>query len=278
MMVWLDANSNKRESPNENFARELFELFTLGEGRYSERDIKAAARAFTGWRVDRMDQFTIAPRLHDDGPKVLFGQTGNFGGEDVIRLATARPDCARFIAAKVWSHFARPTGADDPIVTQLANVFAPDLDIRALLRAVFLHPEFQSPATRAGLVKQPIEYVAGALRALGRPAKGADLLHTMRLLGQEPFRPPSVGGWPANGFWLSTASSLGRLRFADTLTRHVDLSPIASVAPPDRPAAAARLLSLESWGPATTQALREVAEDPRALLTLALVAPEYVLA
>ena len=279
MMVWLDSNSNQRASPNENFARELFELFTLGEGNYSETDVKAAARAFTGWRVSpRTQHFAFAPRLHDDDPKALFGETRSFGGEDVVRLATAQPACARFVTAKVWSHFCRPAGPDDPIVTELTEAFAPDLDMRALLRAIFLHPEFDSPATRTGLVKQPIEWVAGALRALGRGADGIDLLRALRRLGQEPLLPPSVGGWPANGYWLSTASSLGRVRFAESLVRDADVTPVSSVSREARPAAAARLLSVDAWGPTTTRALQQVAHEPRSLLTLALVAPEYVLA
>jgi uncharacterized protein (DUF1800 family) len=280
MMVWLDSNSNRRESPNENFARELFELFTVGVGNYAESDIKAAARAFTGWRVSpRTQQFAFAPRLHDGDSKVLFGATRSFGGEDVVHLLATRPACVRFITAKVWSHFGRPAAApDDRLLAELAEVFAPELDMRALLRAIFLHPEFNSPATRTGLVKQPIEYVAGALRALGQRAEGTDLLRALRLLGQEPFVPPSVGGWPANGYWLSTASSLGRVQFAEAAARDADLTPVSSVSPKARPAAAAHLLSVEGWGPTTTNALQQVADEPRSLLTLALVAPEYVLA
>jgi uncharacterized protein (DUF1800 family) len=279
MMMWLDSNSNKRERPNENFARELFELFTVGEGNYAEADIKAAARAFTGWRVSpRTQQFAFAPRLHDGDPKALFGETSSFGGEDVVRLLTTRAACARFITAKVWSHFGRPVTPDDPLVDELSDVFAPDLDMRALLHAIFLHPEFDSPATRTGLVKQPIEYVAGALRALGQRAEGIDVVRALRLLGQEPFLPPSVGGWPDNGYWLSTASSLGRVRFAEAAARDADLTPVSSVPPRARPAAVAHLLSIDAWSPTTTQALQQVADEPRSLLTLALVAPEYVLA
>ena len=279
MMVWLDSNSNQRESPNENFARELFELFTLGEGNYAEADVKAAARAFTGWRVSpRTQNFAFAPRLHDGDAKLLFGEVGTFGGEDVVRLVTSRPECARFITARVWSHFARPVTPDDPIVTELSDAFTPELDVRALLRAIFLHPEFDSPATRTGLVKQPIEYVAGVLRALGRRAEGIDLLRALRQLGQEPFLPPSVGGWPANGYWISTASSLARMRFAEAQARDADLTPVSSVSPRARPAAVAHLLSVDGWGPTTTSALQQVAAEPRSLLTLALVAPEYVLA
>jgi len=279
MMVWLDSNSNKRESPNENFARELFELFTLGAGNYSEADVKAAARAFTGWRVSpRTQQFAFAPRLHDGDAKVLFGETGSFGGEDVVRLVTGRPECARFVTAQLWSHFARPVTPDDPLVAELTDAFTPELDVRALLRAMFLHPEFDSASTRTGLVKQPIEYVAGALRALRRRAEGVDLLRALRQLGQEPFVPPSVGGWPANGYWISTASSLGRMRFAEAVARDADLTPVASVSRRARPEAVAHLLSVDGWGATTTRALEKVADEPRSLLTLALVAPEYVLA
>src|SRR5439155_4213078 len=154
MMVWLDSNSNKRESPNENFARELFELFTLGAGNYSEADVKAAARAFTGWRVSpRTQQFAFAPRLHDGDAKVLFGETGSFGGDDVVRLVTGRPECARFVTAQLWSHFARPVTPDDPLVAELTDAFTPELDVRALLRDMFLHPEFDSASTRTALVK-----------------------------------------------------------------------------------------------------------------------------
>jgi len=279
MMVWLDSNSNKRERPNENFAREFFELFTLGEGNYTEADVKAAARAFTGWRVSpRTQEFAFAPRLHDGDEKVLFGATGSFDGDDVVRLVTARPACARFVTARLWSRFARPVAPDDPLVTDLADAFTPELDVRALLRAIFLHPEFDSPATRTGLVKQPIEYVAGALRALGRRAESIDLLRALRQLGQEPFLPPSVGGWPANGYWISTASSLGRMRFAEAVTRDADVTALSSVSHRARPVAAAHLLSVDGWGPTTTSALRQVADEPRSLLALALVAPEYLLA
>ena len=117
---------------------------------------------------------TTTPRRRAQG--CSSARRGSFGGEDVVRLATTRPACARFITAKVWSHFARPAAPDDPIVAELTEAFAPELDMRALLRAIFLHPEFDSPATRAGLVKQPIEYVAGASarpRSTGRKHRAA---------------------------------------------------------------------------------------------------------
>ena len=281
MLVWLDANENRKGSPNENFARELFELFLLGIGNYTEDDVREAARAFTGWQYRRSTAtFALARAQHDGDRKTVFGQTGSFGGEDVIRMAVGQPASAPYVTARIWSGFARPVAPDDPVVRQLAPGFARDGDIAKLLRAVFLHPEFVAPATRTGLVKQPIEYVAGTLRALGLRAAnaGANLNQVLEGLGQQPFAPPSVGGWPPNGYWLTTSFALTRLRFASAVAQKAKVDGLASAPPQDRPAAVARLLSVDAWGPSTSAALVQVAGDPRALLTVALVAPEYVLA
>ncbi|MBV8160423.1 MAG: DUF1800 domain-containing protein [Acidimicrobiia bacterium] len=279
MLLWLDANSDKKGHPNENFARELFELFTLGLGNYTEDDIKAAARAFTGWTFDPTSgQFRLRPNQHDDGTKTVLGQTGDLGGEDVIRTAVHQPASIRFVVARVWSHFAWPVTPDDPVVTDLLGAYGADLHVGRLLRAVFLHPQFTSPQARTGLVKQPIEYVVGVVRALRLPPGDPRLLQVLLQLGQTPFAPPNVGGWPQNGYWLTTASSFGRLRFATTAARAADLSAVKAASPSARPDAAARMLSVDSWGPATAASLAQVADDPAALMTLALVAPEYVLA
>jgi len=281
MLVWLDANENRKGKPNENFAREMMELFTLGIGNYSEDDVKEGARAFTGWQYKRgTGQFTLTPAQHDSGTKTVFGQTGNFNGEDVIRMAVAQPASAPYIVAKLWSGFARPAGVEDPGVRQLVPGFARDLDVGNLLRAIFLHPEFVAPATRTGLIKQPVEYVVGTLRTLNLrvAAAGNNLPQTLDALGQQPFAPPSVGGWPQNGYWLTTSFALTRLRFASTVAGKAKLDTIASTSVADRPAAVARLLSVDGWGPATADGLAKVANDPKALLTIALVAPEYVLA
>jgi uncharacterized protein (DUF1800 family) len=281
MLVWLDANENRKGSPNENFARELFELFLLGIGNYTEADIREAARAFTGWQYRRQTgAFTLAPAQHDTASKTVFGQTGNFGGEDVIRMAVAQPASVTYVTSKLWSGFAYPVGAEHPVVKQLAAGFAKDLDVGQLMRAIFLHPEFVAPASRTGLVKQPIEYVVGTMRALGlrAAAVGANLPTTLDGLGQQPFAPPSVGGWPQNGYWLTTSFALSRLRFASTVASKAKVDVLAAVPVADRPAAVARLLSVDGWGTSTSTGLAQVANDPRALLSVALVAPEYVLA
>jgi uncharacterized protein (DUF1800 family) len=216
---------------------------------------------------------------HDDGAKTYLGRTAALAPDDVVAAACASPACAPFVASRVWGHFARPARADDPVVTELARDFARDLDLARLLRAVFLHPEFVAPATRTGLVKQPVEYVAGTLRALGqKPSAVKGLLAELDALGQEPFQPPDVGGWPQNTYWLNTSFSLSRLRFASAVAQKADVSSLASVPVADRPRAAATLLSVDGWSPTTAAALATAASEPKALLTLALVAPEYVLA
>jgi uncharacterized protein (DUF1800 family) len=280
MLVWLDANDNRKGSPNENFARELLELFLLGIGNYTENDVKDAARAFTGWQYRRQTgAFTLAAAQHDGDRKTIFGQSGNFGGEDVIHMAIAQPASAPYVTAKLWSGFVRPVPPTDPVVRELAPGFARDLDVGNLLRAMFLHPQFSAPASRTGLVKQPIEYVAGTLRTLGLRAAGvANLPQILDGLGQQPFAPPSVGGWPQNGYWLTTSFAVQRLRFSSAVAQKAKLDSVTSAAPADRPAAVARLLSVDGWGASTSAALAKLTNDPKALLTVALVAPEYVLA
>ena len=154
--------------PNENFARELMELFTLGLGNYTEDDVKDGARCFTGWAFSRVTGgYVFRPRVHDFGTKTFLGQTGPWNGDDVVRIVTHAPAGARWIVAKLWSHLAYPVGPTDPIVADLATGFGRDLDVTNLLRAIFRHPEFTGPAARTGLVKQPIEYVVGVARAFG---------------------------------------------------------------------------------------------------------------
>jgi len=277
MLVWLDGNQNRSQHPNENFARELMELFTVGIGNFTEADVKAVARAFTGWRVDRRSgEVRFAPARFDPGPKTIQGQTGAWGAADAVRVLTHSPAAAGFVAARMWSFFARPVGIDDPVVTELARGYAGHRDAGLLVRAVLTHPDFTSPATRTGLVKTPVEYVAGTLRAL-RLDPDNQTLGVLRRLGQVPFAPPSVGGWPANAAWLTTASSLERLRFARACAAKADLSAVADEPAGERPAAAAHLLGVDRWGPTSAAALAAAARDPELLVALALVTPEHVL-
>jgi uncharacterized protein (DUF1800 family) len=281
MMIWLDANKNVKSSPNENFARELMELFTIGIGAYSDADVREAARAFTGWRVSNVGAFALRPKDFDGTSKTILGQTAAFTGEQVIALLVKHPAAAKFVVSKIWSRFASPVLPDASIVAELSPGFAADGDITKLLRILFNHPEFQSAATKQGLVKQPIEYVVSVFRAAGIGIAdsrffGPPVLKTLESLNQVPFDPPSVGGWPQNGYWLSTATSLARLKFATTVARNCDLAWLKGQSAPQRPATIADRLGIEAWSAGTQSALTK-AGAPVDQFILALISPEFVL-
>ncbi len=278
MMVWLDTVTDKRQHPNENFAREMMELFTLGIGNYSQGDVTAAARAFTGWTYDRFEyRYTFRPGQHDFGSKTYLGQVGDWNGEDVIHIAVHQGPSARFVLAKLWSHFAYPISPNDPLVSDLLDAYGPALDLTAALRAVFLHPAFRSLTTRTGLVKQPIEYLVGAARILGLDADVARPAMATAL-GQALFDPPNVGGWGQNAYWLDTATAEIRLKVARYLAGKADLSMVESTPVGARVDLAAWLLGLDGWGATTARALDQVADTPVDLVGLALCSPEYVAA
>jgi uncharacterized protein (DUF1800 family) len=286
MQLWLDTTTNVAAHPNENFARELMELFTLGLGNYREADVKEAARCFTGWSFNRSTgAFTLRSRLHDRGQKTVFGQTGDFDGDDLVRIVTNAAASHRFVVAKLWSHLAYPVSPTDAIVAQLAPAYSRDLNVTNLLRTIFLHPGFTGPMARQGLVKQPIEYVVGAARAFGLGATPSPGVHrsspslpaVLRSLAQEPFNPSNVGGWPQNEYWLSTVSSSVRLQFGAEVGASAALDKITEAPAAGRPAVLARLLAIDGWGSTTMAALNNAAADPQALVALALSAPEYVL-
>ncbi|HET9731209.1 MAG TPA: DUF1800 domain-containing protein [Acidimicrobiales bacterium] len=288
MMFWLDTETDKKGHPNENFARELMELFTIGIGNYTQLDVTAAARSFTGWAYDRRSyRYFFQPAQHDYGTKVFLDRSGDLDGSDIISILVGRPESARFVVAKLWSHFAYPVAPGDPVVDDVIGAYGPGFDVAGSLRAIFLHPQFRSAEARTGLVKQPIEYVAGTARALGVGAAsplsdgGAGRAALSRLataLGQEPLNPPNVGGWGQNSYWLDTATAAVRLQAALLLARRADLSSVGSVPPSQRPGAVADVLGVDGWGPITAGALETQADRPEQLVALALVSPDYVVA
>jgi uncharacterized protein (DUF1800 family) len=225
MLVYLDGASNRRGQPNENFAREVMELFTLGEGNYSEGDIKEAARAFTGWSLDpETGEFLFRPMAHDGGTKTVLGRSGNFRGEEVIGILLDRPETARFVARKLWREFVSPAPANERERMELeraARLFRESgYSIRAVLRELLLGEAFWAPANRATLVKSPVDLVVGTLRQFdvdfSDPLPFALLL---RQLGQDLFSPPNVKGWPGGEAWISSQSLLARKQFVERLMR-----------------------------------------------------------
>lgn len=289
MMRWLDTVRDKASHPNENFGRELLELFTMGVGTYSQADVVSSARGFTGWVADRAGAWHLQAGAHDNGTKTFLGHTGNLSGEDIIHLAVTSAVSPRFVVAKVWSHLAYPVSPTDAVVTELLGAYGAGMDLTSLVRAALLHPAFRSSTARQGLVKQPIEYLVGAARSLGLQATGsrpgqsmashnADLPTLSTGLGQTLFDPPSVGGWGQNAYWLDTATAQARLQAANSLASRADLSALSALTPSARPGALATQLGLGGWWSTTSSALNHTVSDPVSLVGTALTSPEYVLA
>jgi uncharacterized protein (DUF1800 family) len=221
MEVYLDTVQNRKGAPNENFAREVMELFTLGEGHYTEQDVKEAARAFTGWSVDRQTgAFMFRPRLHDDGDKTIFGRRGNFDGDAVLDLILARPEASRFIVGKLWREFVSPD-PDRAAVERIAERFrASGYDIKVALRGLLLAPAFWARENRGTLVKSPVELVAGTLHTLGiAPEAGLPYARAAARMSQNLFAPPNVKGWPGGERWIDTTTLLARKQFVERVAR-----------------------------------------------------------
>ncbi|QEL55891.1 DUF1800 domain-containing protein [Chromobacterium paludis] len=218
MMRYLDTVNNRQDQPNENFAREVMELFTLGEGHYSEQDIREAARAFTGWGLDRAQEFIYRPRLRDDGDKVIFGQRGDFDGDDVVDLLLQQPSTAVFVTNKLWRNFVSPT-PDAATVNKLAADFRRShYQIKPLMRALLLTPQFWR--SQGLLVKSPVELTVGTLVTFDlRPPDWRVIAGLNRQLGQDVFAPPNVKGWPGGEAWINSATLLTRKQFLDRIAR-----------------------------------------------------------
>ncbi len=229
MVIYLDSVQNRKGAPNENFAREVMELFTLGEGHYTETDIKEAARAFTGWSLEReTGAFRFRPLLHDDGSKTVLGSNGRFDGDDVLDLLLARPQASTFIVTKLWREFVSPQ-PDRREVERIARRFRESrYDIKVALGDLLTSDAFYAPDNRGVLVKSPVDVVVGALRQF---AIGVDTGLPFALaaagMGQNLLAPPNVKGWPGGDAWINTQTLLARKQFLDRLTRADDTAAIA---------------------------------------------------
>jgi uncharacterized protein (DUF1800 family) len=217
MLVWLDGNANRRRQPNENFARELFELFALGVGNYSERDIKQAARAFSGWHV-RKGEFWYNLLQHDTGEKTVFDQTGNFDGDDIVELSLNQHAAPRFLARKLLQFYVMPSPPDEAVVELAACIRENDYAIRPVLRTMFSSSIFFTPESRHSIIKSPAEFVLGTQRTLEARANLRESVSLMAQLGQSLFEPPTVEGWKGGRTWINSATVLGRANFAAELT------------------------------------------------------------
>lgn len=218
MLVWLDSNRNVKGAPNENYAREIMELFSLGVGNYTEKDIREAARAFTGWHHDaEMTHFENNPALHDDGPKTVFGQTGNWTGADIVRLCCDHPACAKFLVGKLYTYLISETKPPAPLLEPLTERFRKsDYDIAALVNTMLASRLFYSDHAYRKRIKWPVEYAIGAVRAVTpNRVPLADLVPPLAQMGQVLFAPPNVKGWRTGTDWLNSATLLARNNFAE---------------------------------------------------------------
>lgn len=228
MLIYLDGSGSVARQPNENFARELLELFTLGEGQYGEADIKAAARAFTGWSVDRESgQFVEHPGRHDDGQKTFLGKSGRFGGDEILTILLAHPRTAETLVEKLWREFVslKPDPAE---VTRLAAGFRQGgYEIKRLMRALFLSSAFRDPANRGALIKSPVDLIVGTVHVLGLPVpEKTGLVRMLQGLGQVPFDPPNVKGWAGGESWISTYTLLLRQQFLRRMIEATTVAPM----------------------------------------------------
>lgn len=277
MLRWLDGVANTAKAPNENLAREFMELFALGHGNgYTESDVREGARALTGWTIGKSGA-TLVPARHDPRPKTVLGVTGPLGVREFCDAVLNRPESAGYVTGRLW----RGLASDDPpsaaTAQRIAAAYGPRRDLSALVTAIVSDEEFVS--ARDTVVHGPVEWAVGVVRALRIPlddpqARALSVL--LRSLGQLPFHPPDVGGWPSGQAWMSTAAAELRLTAMTTMARKVDLSPISSVGRGERVETAAHLLGVGNWSDRSAKVLTGLTADPATLIAVAVNTPEYL--
>lgn len=278
-LLWLDGERNTVKGPNENLSREFMEVFTLGhDDGYSENDVRQGARALTGWKVDPKDGSTsVRPKLHDSKPKMFLGVTGNLDAKGYCDAVLARSGCAPYIVTRMWAQFVSNTPPPADVLHRLVDAYGPKRDLHALFAAMFTDPAFA--AAQGTFIIGPVEWLIGALRALRVPLdsdeKVKEVAGTLDSLGQLPFFPPSVGGWPSGLVWMSTAAADLRFQAAMTLAQRADLSTISG-STSSKLDSLAHLLGVESWSAQSLAVLKGSAADPAQLVAVALNTPEYL--
>jgi uncharacterized protein (DUF1800 family) len=300
MLVYLNNADNRKGSPNQNFARELMELFTLGVGNYTEDDVEAAARAWTGHNADWPQyQYQFFPNRHDTGNKTFFGVTKNWDGPDIINEILRdnpgkRQVAARYIANKLWSFFAYPGGPAAVVDSLAATFVASNLDVRALMRALLTQPEFYSATAKQGLVRTPVDWFVALSFYTGLTPDALGVSWQGERMGQSLFNPPNVAGWKANSAWLNTSAISGRAQMARHVTWKLrDKDGFASLNTMTVPAAVdfvANYFGIAPLSATTRNALISAHQAERSaqswaswwaptnLLTMAMTAPEMHMA
>ncbi len=279
MLHWLDAPTNTAKAPNENLAREFMELFTLGHGNgYTEDDVRQGARALTGWVVKPTGQTMVVPKRHDRTAKTIFGVTANFDAAGFCDTVLAQPKSPQYVAGRLWQQLASDTPPSPQALDRLVTAYGPKRNLRALTHAILTDHEFIR--SRAAIVNTPVEWLVGVIRTLrvpmDTPARLKMVDAALNSLGQRPFYPPNVGGWPHGRVWMSTASADVRMRAASQLARNGDLSLVEDTAAHGRIEAVGYLIGVGAWSDRTVAALKRLVRDPVQLVAAAVNTPEYL--
>jgi uncharacterized protein (DUF1800 family) len=251
MMRYLNLDASTATAPNENYARELMELFTLGPGNYSETDVREAARALSGLRIQLFDaggariavpkygignrqafvaqintlvsagasfKGKLVPRTHDSSSKTFLGHSGNLGPDDIIDIVLAQPACAPFVTRRAMTFFASPNPSAADVNAVAAEFRNSRYDLRTLMRAIFRSPAFTAPTNYRSLLRSPTDFMVAAMRALNRPGLASTAVKSSAGMDQVLYDPPNVAGWPSNSGWVSSSTLLSRINFATTAT------------------------------------------------------------
>ena len=228
MLLYLNNHENKKDAPNENFAREVMELFTLGEGNYSEKDIKEAARAFTGWTTNRKGEYEFREKDHDGGEKEFFGRKGNFNGEDILKILLEQNQTSYFITQKIYKEFVNSKPNHERIKILAESFFNSGYDISNLMKRIFNSEWFYDDENIGCKITSPVELLVRYMRLFDVDFKNdKTLLALQKVLGQTLFFPPNVAGWKGGRNWIDSSSLLLRLNLAEMFLKngYVDLKP-----------------------------------------------------
>jgi uncharacterized protein (DUF1800 family) len=220
MIQFLNNNQNKKGHPNENFARELMELFTIGRGHYTESDVKESARAFTGWGANLQGDFEFRSRQHDDGIKTFFGITGNLSGEDILEVLLSQKQTSVFITRKIYRFFVNEIVDEDRVKALASGFFESGYDITGLMKAIFSASWFFDQKNIGTQIKSPVLWMVGLRRQLPMEIQNPVVqLVLQRLLGQVLFYPPNVAGWPGGKHWIDSSSLMLRMQIPEVIYR-----------------------------------------------------------